>query len=97
MKTIIHINRHVLAKNRKTGERKPIITVKRGKTNRYAHEVQILGPSQVIYSPNKPLKCSAECWIETESEVIIINHFENTYKIQNGKSVKCKMVKGYPV
>ena len=28
---------------------------------------------KVIYSPDKPLSCGAKVWLETESEVIVIN------------------------
>ena len=35
-------------------------------------EVEIQGNSKVIYSPNNPLSCGAEVWIETENEVNII-------------------------
>ena len=61
---------HVIRKNKKKGERNPTITVKTYKTNTYAHEVEILGPSKVIYSPDKPLSCGARLWIETHSEVV---------------------------
>lgn len=71
MKTRIHVNQHVLKNNRKTGKNDPILTVKTYKENRYAHEVEILGPSKVVYSEEKPLSCGAVCWIETESEVKI--------------------------
>ena len=71
MKSRIHVNQHIIKKNSKTGERAPVITVKQGKKNTYGHSVQILGPSTVIYSPDKPLSCGAKVWIETESEVII--------------------------
>jgi len=70
MKKIIHVNMHVIRKNKKKGERNPTITVKTYKTNTYAHEVEILGPSKVIYSPDKPLSCGARLWIETHSEVV---------------------------
>lgn len=70
-KTIIHVNMHVIKKNAKTGSNDPVLTVKRGKTNRYAHRVFIDGPSEVIYSPDKPLSCGARCWVETTSEVFI--------------------------
>ena len=70
MKKIIHVNMHVIRKNKKKGERNPTITVKTYKTNTYAHEVDILGPSKVIYSPDKPLSCGARLWIETHSEVV---------------------------
>ena len=42
------------------------------KSNEYAHEVEILGPSKVIYSPDAPLSCGAHVWIETQSEVKIV-------------------------
>ena len=70
-KTIIHVNQHVIRSNQKTGAREPVITVKKGKKNTYTHEVEILGPSRVIYSPDKPLSCGARVWIETTGDVII--------------------------
>ena len=69
MKKRIHVNMHIIRKNNKTGERNPVLTVKTSKSNQYAHEVQIDGPSKVIYSPDKPLSCCARVWIETDSEV----------------------------
>jgi hypothetical protein len=69
MKKRIHVNMHIIRKNNKTGERNPVLTVKTSKSNQYAHEVQIDGPSKVIYSPDKPLSCGARVWIETDSEV----------------------------
>lgn len=73
MKTIIHVNQHVVKANTKNGSRDPVLTVKRGKTNTYAHEVVIDGPSKVIYRPDKPLSCGARVWIETMSDVKLIN------------------------
>ena len=70
MKTIIHINQHVIKRNAKTDEREPVITCKTYKSNDYAHHVAINGSCQVIYSPDKPLKCGAKVWIETYGEVI---------------------------
>jgi hypothetical protein len=71
MKTIIHVNQHVVKSNIKTGEREPVLTVKTYKTNTYASEVEIKGDSKVVYSHDKPLSCGARVWIETEGEVII--------------------------
>ena len=71
MKTIIHVNQHVIKANRKNSENKPTITVKTYKETRYAHNVVINGPSEVIYSPDKPLSCGATVWIETESECFV--------------------------
>jgi hypothetical protein len=72
MKTIVHVNQHVIKENSKTGERNPVLTVKTYKTNTYAHEVEIKGDSKVVYSPDKPLSCGAKVWIETQGEVVII-------------------------
>ena len=69
MRKRIHVNMHIIRKNNKTGERNPVLTVKTSKSNQYAHEVQIDGPSKIIYSPDKPLSCGARVWIETDSEV----------------------------
>ena len=71
MKTKIHVNQHVVRANAKTGARDPVLTVKNYKENRYAHEVEILGTSKVIYSPDKPLACGAQVWIETTADVLI--------------------------
>lgn len=72
MKTIIHVNQHEIKANLKNGTDNPVLTVKTYKSNTYAHEVEITGPSKVIYSPGKPLSCGAKVWIETESKVTII-------------------------
>jgi len=72
MKTIIHVNQNVVKANRKNGTNNPVLTVKTYKDNTYAHEVEILGPSKVVYSPDKPLSCGAHVWIETQDEIIII-------------------------
>ena len=73
MKTKIHVNQHVIRSNKKHGKKEPVLTVKTYKSNTYAHEVEINGPSKVIYSPDKPLSCGARVWIETESEVVVLN------------------------
>ncbi len=72
MKTIVHVNQHVIKSNRKNKAEDPVLTVKTYKDNRYAHEVEILGPSKIIYSPDKPLSCGAHVWIETEAEVVVL-------------------------
>jgi hypothetical protein len=54
-----------------------VITIKDPKTNTYCNEVEILGPSKIIYGGSgkdtKPLlSCGARVVIETESEIRII-------------------------
>jgi len=65
----IHVNQYVIKNNAKTGKRDPTITVKTYKSNTYFNEVEILGPSKVVYSPDKPLSCGAKVWIETTAEI----------------------------
>ena len=73
MKKRIHINQHVIRSNKKNGTNEPVITVKTSKSNDYAHEVEIKGPSKIIYSPDKPLSCGAKVWIETEEKIVLDN------------------------
>jgi hypothetical protein len=74
MKTIVHVNQLKIRSNihKPEGEHEPVLTVKTYKSNTYAHEVEILGPSRVVYSPDKPLSCGARVWIETDSEVRVL-------------------------
>ena len=69
MKTIIHVNQHVIKRNAKTGETEPPLTLKTYKGNTKAMMAYIDGPCYVIYRPDAPLKCGARVWIETEAEV----------------------------
>lgn len=41
MKTIIHVNQHIIRSNGKTGDTKPVLTCKTYKSNEYAHEAII--------------------------------------------------------
>jgi hypothetical protein len=72
MKTIIHVNQHAIRRNINADTPEPVLTVKTYKSNNYAHEVSIDGPSKVVYSPHKPLSCGARVWVETESPVTIV-------------------------
>jgi|TARA_R100000458_G_C8009323_1_gene74108 hypothetical protein len=67
----IHVNMHKVRANKKHGTNEPVLTIKEGKTNTYCHEVDILGPSKLVYRPNKPLSCGARVWIETTASVRI--------------------------
>jgi hypothetical protein len=73
MKTIIHVNQLKIKSNRKNKTNEPVLTVKTYKSNQYAHQVSIDGPSQIVYSPESPLACGARVWIETQAEVTILN------------------------
>ena len=77
VKTVIHVNQHVIRQNKKKGTSLPAITVKRGKSNQYCHEVAIGGPCRVIYDPKHPLSCGAVCYLETHEDVEIIQKAES--------------------
>ena len=64
---------HHIRHNKKHGTNKPVITVKTSKSNNYAHEVDILGKSKLVYRPTKPLPCGARVWIETEDKIVLDN------------------------
>ncbi len=72
MKTKITVNRHKIAKNKKTASQEPVLSCRTYKSLDYANEIEIKGPCRLIYSPEKPLSCGATVYITTESEVIKI-------------------------
>lgn len=79
MKTKIHVNQHNIKSNKTKGNNLPVITVKQGRKNTYCNEVEILGPSKVVYAgtgtDTKPLlSCGARVIIETNAKVIIKQH-----------------------
>lgn len=77
MKTIIHVNQHVIRRNATSGATEPVLTVKTYKSNTYAHEAVIRDAdgnevARVVYSPDKPLSCGARVWIETTHDVEVV-------------------------
>lgn len=76
MKKYIHVNQHHIRSNKTKSTCLPVITIKCGKENIYCNEVEILGPSKIIYSGEGDskaiLSCGARVVIETESEIKII-------------------------
>jgi len=74
VKTVIHVNQHVIKANRKHGTNRPCLTVKDYKRNRYGHVAVIRDGNgnevaRVVYSKDKPLACGAHCWVETQLDV----------------------------
>lgn len=65
----IHVNQHNIRHNAKGEDQRPVLTVKTAGANHKGNRVKILGPSEVVYSPDKPMSCGAKVWIETTSEV----------------------------
>lgn len=74
---IIHVNRQHIAMNAKDGGNRPVYTIKNKGKIRYAREVIIKGPSRLVYD-GRQLNCGARAWIETDSELDLID--EMSYK-----------------
>jgi len=79
VKTIIHVNQHVIRANIKSDQQEPPLTVKTYKDNTYASEAVIYDKdgevaAKVIYSPEKPLSCGARVWIETQNKVMALSN-----------------------
>jgi hypothetical protein len=65
----IHVDQHIIRRNKKTGEKNNVITIQwRGKSYKVRH-AEIQGASQIIYSPDKALSCGAHVWVETTAAV----------------------------
>jgi hypothetical protein len=77
MKHIIHVNRQFIAMNAKDGGTRPVYTIKTNGKIRYAREVEILGQSKMVYDGTQ-LKCGARAWIETDSDINLIDEMTFT-------------------
>ncbi len=73
MKTIIHVNRHLIAKNRRDGGKRPIYAVKRGGKTTYAHGVSISGRVRFVDPRTEnPLPCGATVYAVAEGAITMI-------------------------
>ena len=71
--TIIHVNQQRIRSNiHKTEELQPVITIKQGKKDIHCHQVEILGPSRLVYQPHDPIHCGARLWLEVDPSIKII-------------------------
>ena len=73
-KSIIHVNRTLIAANAKDGGQRPVYTVKQAGKVTYAHGVEIEGKVTLIDPRHrKQLPCGARAWIEAEGNVTLID------------------------
>jgi hypothetical protein len=62
----IHVNKHKINKD-------PFpLTVRSSGKVFYGDKVKINGPSEIVFNKEHPLSCGAKVWIETKSEVILL-------------------------
>jgi hypothetical protein len=66
----IHVNQHVIRRNKSNGERNNVITIQWRNRSYPVKKIVINGPSTAIYSPDKPLSCGARVWVETTAQVV---------------------------
>lgn len=67
----VHVDQHRIKANAKNGTNLPVLTVQAQGGPYKAHEVEVRGPSKIIYD-GRTLSCGAKCWIETAAEVATI-------------------------
>lgn len=67
----IHVNKHVIKANKKTGSNDPVLTIKTTKNNIKANHIMIGDNVRLCYAPESPLACGATIWIETTEEICI--------------------------
>lgn len=67
----IHVNQHIIRANKRDGTKENVVTVQWRNKSYRVQSANILGTSDVIYSPDKPLSCGAHVWVETKSEVVV--------------------------
>lgn len=65
----IHVDQARIKWNIKNEGDLPVLTVQARGGPYKAHEVEIDGPTRIVYAPHDPLSCGARCWIETTAEV----------------------------
>jgi hypothetical protein len=69
---VLQVNAHVIKSNKVHGRNDPPLRVRHGRNGEnpvHAHTLKLTGPSEIIHSPDKPLKCGARVWIETHHPV----------------------------
>jgi len=67
-KLFININKHIIAKNNKTGAKDPPIRVSKGRYGKPKYFSEVKGQGwKFIYNPDKPLPCGAKVWFEVEA------------------------------
>lgn len=72
MKTRIYVDRPVVARNVEFRMNKPAVLVEQGHKVVHCMEVELHGPSKIVYDPTRYKVDGITLWMETESPVTII-------------------------
>lgn len=88
MKTIVHVNQHIIKFNAKHETTLPTLTIKRGKETIYAHEVTGEGARVVDANAQgrNPLSCGARVWMEFDGPIQVIGEETNFEQIKEAMS-----------
>jgi hypothetical protein len=70
--TIIHVFKQQFESNKKYKTCEPVIIVRQGSRVTHCHEVDINGPSRLVYRPFQNTSFGAKLWIEAEPDVEVI-------------------------
>lgn len=73
---ILHVHQNRIRANIKKeskADMEPPIIIREGRKRDYAFECAIEGPCRLVYRPHDPLDCGARLWIETESQVTVLD------------------------
>lgn len=75
---MIHVSGHAIDQNRRKGKNLPVFMIKTDIDGpaRYAHGVDLPGPSYTVYS-SKPNKDNIRVWIETHVEPRLIDECDS--------------------
>lgn len=72
MKTTVNVLSRNIMENKIDGGSRPVICVIRDGVQQPCRDVEIKGPSRLVYRPDAPLpENGAAVWVETEGEVAI--------------------------
>jgi len=70
--TIIHVFKRQFESNKKYQTLEPVIIVRQGSRVTHCHEVDINGPSKLVYRPFQETYFRAKLWIEVEPDIPVI-------------------------
>ena len=65
----LHVDRSVLANNKKTGIIRPALTIQTSKGSIKTRSAMIHGVSYFVQADDNPLSCGVKVWVETFAEV----------------------------
>jgi Glu-tRNA(Gln) amidotransferase subunit E-like FAD-binding protein len=72
MNTVVHVNRNILASNKKYGKNDPAIIIRCGKKREYCYKAQLDKNTIIIHDEKNPLDCGARCYIICSGQVKIL-------------------------